>query len=158
MNVVVPINPDFGESEAARAAQAAVTEVSDLVDTLNNRLEAATKRIAELKVERTELELGHLFSRAQEFVDSTTTKANEQAQRIIGDAHQEAIKVLAAARVEAAQIVEEARRSSVPSPEVIQQLNQAIDGFLTVNKQLVLELGYLRTMAAGGNQTPSSQG
>jgi cell division septum initiation protein DivIVA len=147
---VVPILNDPKDTESARAAVDAVQEVSDVIDVLNERLQDATQRINQMKIVRAELELGQLFARAQEFADGTVNRAEERAQSIVLNAHEEAARILTTAKQQANDIEEEAKRSSVPSPEIVRELNQAIDGFMMVNKQLVLELGYLRTMVAPG--------
>jgi cell division septum initiation protein DivIVA len=154
---VVSILGELDDDEASLAASEAVHHVSDAIDRLDEQLADAVQRINKLKVVRAELELGDMFNKAERFVETTIANAEErarqivktateQAARIIEEARREAGTITDAARREAGSITEEAKRSTTPSPEVIRELNQAIDGFMSVNRQLVMELGYLRTM------------
>jgi hypothetical protein len=98
-----------------------------------------------------EVEIGTILMRVQQFADETARQAELQANAVVE-----------AARVEAARIVEEARQQAaglavsarpVIAPDAVTNLSAALDEFASTNRFLVGELTQLRDALSG---TPSS--
>ena len=92
--------------QTVRHAAGALEGLRDILE----RLEGSIARAVDHR--QTEEQFGHLFLRAQAFVDASIAEAHEHARRVVADSEREASRIVSAAREEAARILEEGHRPS----------------------------------------------
>ncbi len=120
-----------------RHAAGAIDDLRDILDRLQSSVAQATEQ------RRNDIEIGRLFTRAQEFVEGAVIEAQELAQRIVADAEFEAARIIAAAKDEAHRLVEEGRHSTALPAEAVAALRATIGEFGRMNGALVQELSAL---------------
>jgi len=123
--------------QTVRHAAGAIDGLRDILERLQNSVARATEQ------RRNDIEIGQLFTRAQEFVDGAVTEGHALAQRIIADAEFEAARIIAAAKEEANRLVEDAGNSGTLPSEAVRALQATIGEFGRMNEALVHELSIL---------------
>lgn len=138
--------------EIARAAASALGEIASNMNGLGKRIEEAAGTINHaLIVSTSEVEIGKLFARAQEFVDQAVADAQEQASQLLADARAEASRIVDEAHYRAQQIMGQASTSRLLPPEAAQQLERTIESFSKANSELAEELVQLNKSLAPQN-------
>jgi len=137
---VVPPGASFDDAavqavgETVRHAAGVLAGLQDLLQRLDSSInDAAAQR-------RTEIEIGQLITRTNEFVERSVAEAEEQARHLVAEAEFEATRIVAAAKEQAHRLIEEAKQSSALPPEAVRQLQVTIDGFGHLNGELLREL------------------
>jgi hypothetical protein len=129
----------------AENAATALLEVSQAIDELKGRLEKAAHSVLQAtNVNATELEMGKLFVRAQEFVDRAMRDAQLKATRIVAEARVTAGAIVEDARSQAKAIVEQANTIGISS-DALRLLERTIDSFTRANSELSHELAELNS-------------
>ncbi len=123
--------------QTVRHAAGAIDGLKDILERLQNSVALATEQ------RRNDIEIGRLFTRAQDFVEGAVNEGHELAQRIIADAEFEAARIIAAAKEEAHRLVEEGRNSATLPSEAVRALQATIGEFGRMNDALVQELSVL---------------
>ena len=123
--------------QTVRHAAGAIDGLKDILERLQNSVAQATEQ------RRNDIEIGQLFTRAQEFVDGAVNEGHELAQRIIADAEFEAARIIAAAKQEAHGLIEEGRYSASLPSDAVRALQATIVKFARMNSMLVEELSNL---------------
>jgi cell division septum initiation protein DivIVA len=129
------------DDQAFEAIDQTVRHAAGAIDGLRDILERLQKSVAHATEQRrNDIEIGHLFSKAEEFVEGAVSEGHELAQRIIADAEFEASMIVTAAKEEASRLIAEGRRStSVPS-EAVSALEATIREFARMNKAITDQL------------------
>jgi len=141
--------PDWGaptdlDDAAFRSIDETVRHAAGAIDGLKDILERLQRSVAQATEQRrNDIEIGQLFTRAQEFVERAVIEGHELAQRIVADAEFEATRIIAAAKEEAEKIVEEGRRATGLPAEAMAALQATIGEFGRTNNALVQELSTL---------------
>jgi F0F1-type ATP synthase membrane subunit b/b' len=123
--------------QTVRHAAGAIDGLKDILDRLQRSVADATEQ------RRNDIEIGQLFTRAQDFVEDAVTEGNELAQRIVADAEFEAARIIAAAKQEAHRLVEDGRQAASLPSEAVMALQSTIEEFSRMNNALVRELSTL---------------
>ncbi len=123
--------------ETVRHAAGALDGLKDILEGLQSSVALATEQ------RRTDMEIGHLFMRAQAFLDEAVAEGHELAQRIVADAEFEASRIVAAAKHEAHRLIDEGRHSASLPSEAVRALQSTIEEFGRMNSALVQELSGL---------------
>ena len=123
--------------ETVRHAAGALDGLKDILEGLQSSVALATEQ------RRTDMEIGYLFMRAQEFLDEAVAEGHELAQRIVADAEFEASRIVAAAKHEAHRLIDEGRHSASLPSEAVGALQSTIEEFGRMNSALVQELSGL---------------
>jgi ABC-type transporter Mla subunit MlaD len=129
--------------QTVRHAAGALEGLRDILE----RLEGSISRAVDHR--QTEEQFGHLFLRAQAFVDASIAEAQERARRLVADSEREASRIVSAAREEAGRILEESHRSSRLPAEAAHQLQSTVEHFGEVNRELLQELTALGQLLTG---------
>ena len=129
--------------QTVRHAAGALEGLRDILE----RLEGSITRAVDHR--QTEEQFGHLFLRAQAFVDASIADAQERARHLVAESEHEASRIVAAARDEAARIVEEGHRTARMPVEAAQQLQTTVAHFGEVNRELLHELTTLGQLLTG---------
>ena len=129
------------DDQAFEAIDQTVRHAAGAIDGLRDILERLQKSVAQATEQRrNDIEIGHLFSKAEEFVEGAVSEGHELAQRIIADAEFEASMIVTAAKEEASRLIAEGRRAtSVPS-EAVSALEATIREFARMNKAITDQL------------------
>jgi len=135
--------------QTVRHAAGAIDGLKDILERLQNSVAQATEQ------RRNDLEIGQLFTRAQEFVDGAVTEGQEVAQRIIADAEFEAARIIAAAKQEAHDLIQEGRYSASLPSDAVRALQSTIGEFARMNSMLVEELSNLNKALATREPQPT---
>ena len=98
-----------------------------------------------------EVEIGTILIRVQQFADETPRQAELQAKAVIETARVEAARIVEDAQQQATELAVSAR--PVIAPDAVTNLSAALDEFASTNRFLVGELAQLRDALSG---TPSS--
>jgi vacuolar-type H+-ATPase subunit H len=121
-----------------------VRHAAGAIDGLKDTLERLQRSVAEATEQRrNDIEIGQLFTRAQDFAEGAVTEGHELAQRIVADAEFEASRIITAAKEEAHRLVEEGRHSASLPSEAVMALQATIAEFSRMNTTLVQELSTL---------------
>ena len=123
--------------QTVQHAAGAIDGLKDILERLQNSVAQATEQ------RRNDIEIGQLFTRAQDFVEGAVTEAHALAQRIIADAEFEAARIITAAKEEAQRLIEDARHSASLPSDVVRALQATIGEFGRMNNVLVRELSAL---------------
>jgi cell division septum initiation protein DivIVA len=135
--------------DTAQKAVTALSEMAKSIDDLRDRMDPAIAAVHHaLVISTSEVEIGKLFARAQDFIDQAVAEAQQKAAQLLVDARREAERIVAAGHRHAAQLVEQARASASAPVEVIQQLERTIESFNRSNSELANQLAYLRSSLA----------
>jgi len=136
--------------QTVQHAAGAIDGLKDILGRLQYSVVEATEQ------RRNDIEIGLLFTRAQEFVEGAVTEGHELAQRIVADAEFEAVQIITAAKAEAHRLIEEGRDSgSLPSEAVI-ALQTTIEDFSQMNSALVQELSAVKeALVSHGRRRPA---
>ena len=126
-------------------AAGAIEGLRDVLDRLNSSVARAQEERS------TEVRLGQLFTRAQDFVDGALADAREQAKKILQDAEAEAFMIVSASKAEAERVLEEARHQATRDTRALEQLDSTIATFNRVNAELVAELSSLQQALVVGD-------
>ena len=132
------------DDAAVRAVGDTVRHAAGVLSGLQELLQRLDASIADAAAQRrTEVEIGQLITRTNEFVERTVAEAEEQARHLVAEAEFEATRIVAAAKEQAHRLIEEAKQSSALPPEAVRQLQVTIDGFGHLNGELLRELNAL---------------
>jgi len=143
--------------ETVKHAAGAIDGLKDILGRLQSSVAEATEQ------RRNDIEIGLLFTRAQDFVERAVTEGHELAQRIVADAEFEAVRIITAAKAEAHRLIEEATDASSLPPQAVTALQATIEEFSRMNNALVQELSAVKEALAsnrpsrpmGSQHTPS---
>jgi hypothetical protein len=120
-------------------------ELAASVDELKERLERARRQMNEIAVvQASEHNLGDLFVAAHRYAEAAVSRAQNIARQTVEDARRDAASIVSAARREAESIIEDARRRMSVTPDAVQHVDNAIEGFTRVNALLIKGLTELR--------------
>ncbi len=136
--------------QTVRHAAGALEGLRDILE----RLEGSIARAVDHR--QTEEQFGHLFLRAQAFVDASIAEAHKHARRVVADSEREASRIVSAAREEAARILEEGHRSSRMPDLAAHQLQTTVEHFGEVNRELLHELTALAQLLTGRPPAPAA--
>ena len=118
------------DDQAFEAIDQTVRHAAGAVDGLRDILERLQQSVAQATEQRrNDIEIGHLFSKAEEFVAGAVSEGQELAQRIIADAEFEASIIVTAAKEEAKRLHEESTRATSLPPEAVSALEATIREF-----------------------------
>jgi hypothetical protein len=134
--------------QTVRHAAGAIDGLKDVLDKLQRSVADATEQ------RRNDIEIGQLFTRAQDFVEGAVTEGNELAQRIVADAEFEAARIIGAAKEEAHRLIEEGRHAASLPTEAVMALQSTIGEFSRMNSVLVQELSTLTDAMTAHHQSP----
>ena len=137
--------------QTVRSAAGAIDGLKDTLERLQRSVWQATEQ------RRNDIEIGQLFTRAQEFVEAAVTEGNELAQRIVADAEFEAAQIISAAKEEAHRLIEDAKGSNALPSEVVRALETTIGDFTRMNSALADELSTLTDALATREASRSSE-
>jgi cell division septum initiation protein DivIVA len=137
--------------QTVRSAAGAIDGLKDTLERLQRSVWQATEQ------RRNDIEIGQLFTRAQEFVEAAVTEGNELAQRIVADAEFEAAQIISAAKEEAHRLIEDAKGSSSLPSEVVRALETTIGDFTRMNSALADELSTLTEALATRQESTSRE-
>ncbi len=137
--------------QTVRHAAGAVEGLRDILE----RLEGSIARAVDHR--QTEEQFGHLFLRAQAFVDASIAEAQERARLLVAESEREASRIVSAARDEAARVVAEGHRPARLPVEAAQQLQSTVAHFGEVNRELLHELTTLGQLLTGRPPVTASQ-
>ena len=149
-NFAGPTTPLALDDEGIETIGQTVQHAAGAIDGMKDILERLQRSVAEATEQRrNDIEIGQLFTRAQDFVEGALNEGHELAQRIVADAEFEALQIVTAAREEASRIVEEGRRAAPLPSAAVAALQATIGEFARMNDVLVQELATLaRALAA----------
>jgi cell division septum initiation protein DivIVA len=133
--------------QTVRHAAGAIDGLKDILDRLQRSVADATEQ------RRNDIEIGQLFTRAQDFVEDAVTEGNELAQRIVADAEFEAARIIAAAKEEAHRLVEDGRQAASLPSEAVMALQSTIEEFSRMNNSVVQELSSLTDALTAHHQS-----
>src|ERR1700722_12764136 len=142
------------DDQAFEAIDQTVRHAAGAIDGLRDILERLQKSVAQATEQRrNDIEIGHLFSKAEEFVEGAVSEGHELAQRIIADAEFEASMIVSAAKEEASRLIAEGRRAtSVPS-EAVSALEATIREFARMNKAITDQLALVGSALANQRES-----
>ena len=147
------------DDQALEAIGQTVRHAAGTIDGLKDILDRLQRSVAEATEQRrNDIEIGQLFTRAQDFVQGAVIEGHELAQRIVADAEFEASRIMTAAKEEAHRLIEDGRQSASLPSEAVMALQSTIAEFSRMNNTLVQELTTLTEALAFHNKPrpPSS--
>jgi hypothetical protein len=153
-NFAGPTTPLALDDEGFETIGQTVEHAAGALDGMKDILERLQSSVAEATEQRrNDIEMGQLFTRAQEYVESAINESHELAQKIVGDAEFEALQIVTAAREEASRLVEDGRRSAPLPSAAVAALQETIEEFARMNAVLVRELATLAQALAAHRES-----
>lgn len=158
-NFAGPTTPLALDDDGFETIGQTVQHAAGAIDGMRDTLERLQRSVAEATEQRrNDIEIGQLFTRAEEFVEGAVHESRELGQKIVADAEFEALQIVTAAKEEASRLVEESRRSVSLPAGAVAALQATIGEFGRMNDALVQELATLAQALAAhrDSQIPSS--